>query len=139
MKMFITLLTASLLCLSSVAYAGGDHEEVTQEVRDKAATAKLTKQKRTVAVYAKGLCCASCAIGVRKKVKELAFVDTKRFEDGVKLDPKTQIVTVALKKGKEVDVVALREAISNAGYTPVHLYTLQKGSLQTQAFKKSNK
>ena len=64
-------------------------------------------------------------------LSKLEFVDTGRFKKGVKLDAKTQLVTVALKRGKAVDKPALSRAIDDAGYDPIHLYTLEGGELRT--------
>lgn len=110
--------------------------EATQEVRNTAALTHLTEKPDTVAIYAQGLCCLSCAIGVRKKVKKLAFVDLSRLEDGIELDVETQIVTVAVKKNAKIDPAALTKAIDDAGYEPVHLYTLNAGKLVTQPLTK---
>ena len=47
------------------------------------------------------------------------------------LDAKTQLVTVAVKQGQAVNQPALSRAIDDAGYDPIHLYTLENGELQT--------
>ena len=65
-------------------------------------------------------------------LSKLEFVDDARFRKGIELDAKTQLVTVAIKKGKEVDKSALSRAVDDAGYDPIHLYTLENGKLRTQ-------
>ncbi|MFT4690410.1 MAG: hypothetical protein ACI9OD_002626, partial [Limisphaerales bacterium] len=72
-----------------------------------------------------------CAIGIRKKVSRLAFVDKKQFSKGVDLDAKTQLVLIGLKSGSTPDKAALAKAIESAGYDPVHLYSLNNGTLKT--------
>ena len=119
----------SLVCAPAMSQP---HPEASQDVRNTAVVEKLKASRGTVAVYAQGLCCPSCAIGVRKKVSGLPFVDQGRLEQGIELDPKTQIVTIALKPGSKVDPKALSQAIAEAGYEPVHLYRLRRGKLVTK-------
>ena len=124
-----TCVAVSLVCTVSMSQP---NPEASQEVRDTAVVEKLKATSGTVAVYAQGLCCPSCAIGVRKKVSGLPFVDQGRLEKGIELDPKTQLVTIALKPGSKVDAKALSQAIVDAGYEPVHLYRLERGKLITK-------
>lgn len=105
--------------------------EVGEEVRRTAAADRLKKEPKTAVLYVKGLCCPSCAIGIRKKVSKLAFVDRDQFNKGVDLDAKTQLVQIGLKPGSTVDKPALSKAIDAAGYEPVHLYVYKQGELST--------
>ena len=125
-------LTLSFSVVQATAQDEKPNPEASQDTRNEAALAKLKAQPDTVAVYAQGLCCASCAIGIRKKVVGLDFVDQERLTDGVDLDAKTQLVTIALKKGEKLDPKALSKAISDAGYDPVDLYTLKNNKLVTR-------
>lgn len=125
-----SLLAVMILCGPSIAGAE-DQPEATQELRNAAAKAKLEAEPSSVSLYAKGLCCPSCAIGVRKQVSKLDFVDKGRFTKGVELDAKVQLVTVALKEGEAPDLAALAKAVDDAGYDPVHLYRLNGGALKT--------
>lgn len=133
MKNSFQLIAAILVafCLTSGVEAAPP-KEASQEVRNTAAVEKLNKEANTVCIYAKGLCCPSCAIGIRKKVGKLSFVDTKRLAKGVDLDVKTQLVTIAVKSGENADPTALAKAIDDAGYDAIHLYTLRAGKLGTQ-------
>ena len=115
----------------ALAQSKGPNPEASQEVRNEAVVTKLKSTSGTVAVYAQGLCCPSCAIGVRKKVSGLAFVDQARLEKGIELDAKTQLVTIAVKPGAKIDNKVLRQAILDAGYEPVHLYTMAGDKLVT--------
>jgi copper chaperone CopZ len=105
--------------------------EVNQDVRNVEVQAKLKAKPKTVLVYAKGLCCPSCAIGIRKMVSRLAFVDTTQANDGIELDAKHQLVTIVLKEGSVPDLNALAGAIKEAGYEPVHAYALQQNKVVT--------
>lgn len=117
--------------MSSEAIALGEEvsPEATESVRRVAAKEKLKKEPQSVVLYARGLCCPSCAIGVRKKVRKLDFVDRSRFNQGVELDTKTQLVTVAIGEAKTVDFKSLSLAIEDAGYDPVRSYRLSDGEL----------
>ncbi len=110
------------------------NDEVSEEVRVDSAWEKLSANASIVVLYAGGLCCPSCAIGVRKKVSRLPFVDRKRFNKGVDLDAKTQLVSVAVTPSDDdPDFDSLSQAIWDAGYTPVRSYALVGGKLVTTA------
>ena len=103
--------------------------EAPESTRKAAAAEILKKTPDAVLVYAKGLCCQSCGIGVRKKVGKLNFVDVFRFNTGVELHPQTQLATGAIKKGMKARGKAIGQAIDDAGYDPVNLYTMKAGKL----------
>ena len=129
---FVTLLFAGMISLSAAQLYSKEMEpnpEATEEVRVAAASEKLNKEADTVVIYAKGLCCPSCAIGVRKMVSRLDFVDRKRFNKGVDLDTKAQLITVAIAEAKSPNFKSLTEAILDAGYDPVRSYNLKDGLL----------
>lgn len=105
--------------------------EIAPENRLVAAQHVLAQADQVITLYVKGLCCPSCAIGIRKKVSVLEFVDTARLDKGVTLDTKTQLATIAVKEEAAVNTPALAQAIRDAGYTPFHLYTLENGKLKT--------
>ena len=106
-------------------------EEVNQDVRDVQVKAQLETQPKALLVYAKGLCCPSCAIGIRKMISRLPFVDTSKDNDGVDLDAKHQLVTIMVKPGVKPDYQALASAIDEAGYEPVHTYVWQDNKVIT--------
>jgi len=134
-RYFIQLVT-SLVALTMFNLSAGAMEvspEATEEVRVVAAKAKLNAESDALVVFAKGLCCPSCAIGVRKMISRLNFVDRKRFNKGVDLDTKVQLITVAIEEEKTPNYELLTEAIVDAGYDPVHSYSLSEGNLLTQS------
>ncbi len=123
----ILLLTTLLISLLVPAYADSNHcsaEEISEKARQQVALAALRAAPHTVQVYAKGLICQSCGIGVRKKLQRLSFTDRSRFNKGIDMDVKTQLVTVALKEGQTYDAAEVTKAVRGAGYTPVTLYAL---------------
>ena len=132
--LYFSLVFASLYIQAPTVYAIDPikYPEVNQQVRDQIALSRLKKEVQAVALYVKGLCCPSCAIGVRIKIAKLDFVDHSRFKKGVDLDAKHQIVTVALKSGHVADALALTKAVADAGYDAMHLYTLKAQSLHTE-------
>ncbi len=107
--------------------------EAPESTRKAAALDILKKTPDAVLVYAQGLCCQSCGIGVRKKVGKLDFVDVFRFNTGVELHVQTQLATIAIKKGKKAQSNALSKAIDDAGYAPVNLYKLKRGKLVVES------
>lgn len=135
MKNFFKLsLIACLTVALTTSGVADEPAEASEAARTAAAKQKLQAQPDAALLYVKGLCCASCAIGIRKKVAKLDFVDKKQFKKGVELDAKTQLVTIGLRKGKAVDNKALAKAIVDAGYDPVHLYALTGDAVTTTPF-----
>ena len=125
MKLMMTLAMGLLLMLPQAATAQ-PFQEVDDAVRGQAVEAALKVQPKAVLVYAKGLCCPSCAIGVRKMLSRLAFIDTTGDNKGIALDAKHQLVTLKLKADGKVDAKQIGLAINDAGYAPVRMYRLVK-------------
>ena len=130
-----TFLTSIITLFSLFAFAQAQDKQIYSEISEKKReAAALTALKSTpdiVMVYAKGMCCESCGIGIRKKLQKLDFVDTKRFNKGIGLDPKTQLVTIAMKKGAKADGKAIHKAVQQAGYDAMKLYELVGGKLKS--------
>ena len=129
----IVMFAVLLFAVDASAQLMDAFPEISGQEREVAAKAALDAPN-TVVLYAKGLCCPSCAIGVRKMLGKLSFVDLKRYNQGVELDPKTQLVRIAIKPGQQEDMKALKEAILEAGYDAVHLFKLTKGALEVKEF-----
>ena len=129
---FCGVFAAVSLSLSSTAWSK-PFKEVAQDVRDIEVQAKLKLRPRALLVYAKGLCCPSCAIGIRKMISRLAFVDTSKKDSGVELDAKHQLVTIALKPGAKPDLNKLTTALDDAGYEAVHAYALKDAKVVTSS------
>ena len=128
--MGILLLTGSF----TLQAAPKKYPEVNQEVRSKAATEALQKEQGIALLYVKGLCCPSCAIGVRSKLSKLKFVDKKRFKKGIDMDARTQLVTVALKEGQSIDPAQVEKGVDDAGYVAIEWYTLEDNALKGHLF-----
>lgn len=124
-KILISLITFLSLLAVSQAELKNHHKEITSKDREKIALTALEYSPKTVQIYAKGLVCESCAIGIRKKLQKLNFVDTKKSEKGIVLDVKAQLVSISLKEGESVNVSELIKAIKGAGYDPIMLYQLE--------------
>ena len=120
----------AILCLTTLANADSKNhaKEINSKDRSAIALSKLKASKDTVQLYARGLICESCGLGVRKKLQRLDFVDTKKPKKGIILDVKSQLASIAVKKGKKADPKAIVKAIKGAGYDPVALYELGAGN-----------
>ncbi|MGB0293126.1 MAG: heavy-metal-associated domain-containing protein [Luteolibacter sp.] len=137
MNIFLTsIITLFTLCAFAQADDKKIYTEISEKKREEAALAELKSTPNAVMVYAKGMCCESCGIGVRKKLQKLDFVDTKRFNKGIALDPKTQLVTIALNKGASADGKAIHKAVQQAGYDAMKLYELSGGKLKSTSLDK---
>ena len=126
--------TLVLLSAATLQAASKKYPEVNQEVRSKAATVVLQKEPGVALLYVKGLCCPSCAIGVRSKLSKLKFVDKKRFKKGIDMDAKHQLVTIALKKDQFIDPTQVEKGIDDAGYVAVEWYTVETSGLKAHLF-----
>jgi copper chaperone CopZ len=130
-----TVLTGMLLLLGfTLQAAPKNYPEVNQAIRSKAATAVLQKEQGIALLYVKGLCCPSCAIGVRSKLSKLKFVDKKRFKKGIDMDAETQLVAIALKKDQAIDPAQVEKGIDDAGYVAVEWYTIEDTALKAHPF-----
>ena len=116
--------------------ANDDKEEVRPEVRLTAAKKTLLEKTQISLIYVKGLVCPSCAIGIRKNLSKMKGVDKKRFKDGIDMNPETQLVTIALKDGAELDNKDLIERVVDAGYVVVEEYRLHESHLDALQFKR---
>ena len=134
-SLLILVLAASMGCATA-----GDKpltkEERAARVSDgqrlESVSKELKAEPKTLAFFAKGMCCQSCAIGVRVHVASMNFVDQSRFNKGVKLNALTQVVTVALKDDVKVHPQALKLAVQRAGYEPVEMYKLVADKVERQ-------
>ena len=137
MKICTALLSIALITGSaSLSANDDDKEEATVEVRLAAAKKLLSESSQISLVYVKGLVCPSCGIGIRKNLSKMEGVDKKRFRDGIDMNPETQLVTIALKKGARVEVKEVLERVDDAGYDAIEKYKLHDGHLDAHKFKK---
>jgi copper chaperone CopZ len=132
-----TILLSSLLVAvtSSFLLANEDKEEARPEVRLVAAKETLLESSKISLVYVKGLVCPSCAIGIRKNLSKMKGVDKKRFKDGIDMNPETQLVSIALKDGAQLNSKDLIERVVDAGYVAVEEYRLHESHLDALQFK----
>ena len=132
----ILFLFSTLFFSSHFGMANEDKEEARPEVRLTAAKKVLLEKTKISLIYVKGLVCPSCAIGIRKNLSKMKGVDKKRFKDGIDMNPETQLVTIALKDGVELDNKDLIERVVDAGYLAVEEYRLHESHLDALQFKR---
>ncbi len=136
MKIKSILLSSLLVAVtSSFLLANEDKEEARPEVRLAAAKETLLESSKISLVYVKGLVCPSCAIGIRKNLSKMKGVDKKRFKDGIDMNPETQLVSIALKDGAQLNSKDLIERVVDAGYVAVEEYRLHESHLDALQFK----
>ena len=90
-----------------------DHKEV------------LVKEKNTkeaphqIRVKVDGIVCSFCAYGAEKNLSKLSFADKSYYgKDGVFVDIKSGVVTLAVDREETVNFNKLLKAIIKGGYTP---------------------
>lgn len=128
-------LLITLFISSNFIMANEDKEEARPEVRLEAAKKILLDSSSISLIYVKGLVCPSCAIGIRKNLSKMLGVDRSRFKDGIDMNPETQLVTIAFKKGISIDNKDLIELVEDAGYTAIEEYKLHDGHIDALQFK----
>jgi hypothetical protein len=136
MVLFLAVVSACATAPAGTVQAQAKHAEaakVSAAERRADAEQMLGTNPNTVAVYAKGMCCPSCAIGIRVKLSSLAFVDSQRFDGGIKLNAKTQLVVVAVRPDTVVDRQGLSLMVRRAGFDPVDYFWLENGELRDES------
>lgn len=71
-----------------------------------------------------GIVCEFCSLGVTKKIAKLPFIDSTKYDKGVKVEIESQMVTIAVSDDSELDKDALFAAIESGGYNPVEIFEL---------------
>ena len=119
MKKIVTFICALMTTVAVSASAELSRQD--QELRanqQKAASTYVVEAGAKVAVAVDGLCCATCGIGVKKKIQKLDFVAKK----GVEIDVDNSMAIISLKEANKMDQDAIVTAIRKAGYEPVSFY-----------------
>ena len=75
-------------------------------------------------INVRGMVCELCSLGVAKNIRNLSFVDTEKYDDGVQVDVKKQMILVAVRDDMPVDKQALFDAIETGGYSPVDIWQI---------------
>ena len=131
--LILCLFTTGACATAGAKSGGGEAAAPTvSEAERKATTEKsLRDNPNSVAIYARGLCCPSCAIGVRVKASTLDWIDQARFNRGIDMNAKTMVVLAAVAEGKTADREQLADAIRRAGYDAVTYYWMEDGAMQS--------
>ncbi|SVD93571.1 uncharacterized protein METZ01_LOCUS446425 [marine metagenome] len=111
MKHYRNLLIGMLACMVTL-FAGAVPASETKSGSKEPPALKPDEVRLRV----KGLVCAFCAQGLRKKVSKLDFVDTKKPRKGVTVDEKNGYMVVVLKSGKTPVWKDLFVAVEKAGF-----------------------
>ncbi len=76
---------------------------------------------REITVRVNGAVCGFCSYGIRKEISKLPFVDTTKYENGIRTNSEEQSVTIAVLPGESVDEEVLRNIVIEAGYETVSI------------------
>ncbi len=107
MKIILTLLLTTLLVSCSTASLENP-AETNQSIPNQELTLKVD-----------GAVCGFCSYGIRKEISKLSFVDTSKYENGIRTNSEEQSVTISILPGKKVDEEVLRKIVIDAGYDTV--------------------
>ena len=70
---------------------------------------------------------------------QVGFRRSPPLNEGVELDTKTQLVTVAINTDSQADFDSLSKAIDKAGYDPAKAYFLEDAKFTTRSIALSSK
>jgi len=130
--LIVTVLVAGCGSIPSESALNNPYKEVNVQTRDVEAKRVLTGSQNLVLVYARGLCCPSCSLGVRKTMSRLSFVNTDAPKKGIILDAEHQLVHVTLRSNTKANSADIWQAVEDAGYDPVTIYTFNAGAVGTE-------
>lgn len=122
MKFLYTLIALTLCSATLTLNARPQHPVASEENRLTGAQEHLKGQAYQIAVYARGLVCSSCGIGLRIHLGKLDGIDKTKLDKGILLDSKNQLVIIAYDPKTPIDIAATQTAIHKAGYEPTHYY-----------------
>ena len=122
MKHYGNLLIGLLACMVVFAAGAAPASETKSESKEPPAL-----KPDEVRLQVKGLVCAFCAQGLRKKVSKLDCVDTKKPQKGVTVDEKNGYMLVALKAGTPPAWNDLFAAVEKAGFESTDAEALVDG------------
>lgn len=83
-------------------------------------------------VRIKGIVCSFCAYGIEKNMSRLKFLDKEAKGDGVLVDIKEGLITLAIDPEEPIDVAKLEKAVKKGGYDLVEIYLTLKGRLRKE-------
>ncbi|MGB0344523.1 MAG: hypothetical protein ACPGGJ_03925 [Coraliomargarita sp.] len=134
MKILSYISFVAALLLAVPIHAQKRQPLVSPETRLEAAQSYLQNQTNQIGIYAKGLVCSSCGIGLRVHLSKLDSIDKKQFKKGVFLDASKQLLILALKPGAQADIGGIRQAIVDAGYDPSQYFLWKDGKVEAHPF-----
>ena len=124
MKHYRILLIGLLACMAALAAGAAPASETKSDTKEPPAL-----KPDEVRLRVKGLVCAFCAQGLRKKVSKLDCVDTKKPLKGVTVDEKNGYMLVSLKAGTPPAWKDLFAAVEKAGFDATEAEALVDGKL----------
>ena len=124
----IPRLVGALVILASV---GVSHVALAKDDEKFDENIRVERADRAI-VEVLGVACSFCAYGTEKNLARLEFVNPVEEEfggDGVLLDVKTGLITLALRHDKRVEFADIARAIEKGGYTPVAIHVELVGTV----------
>lgn len=88
------------------------------------------KDPSQAVVEVKGIVCSFCAYGARKNLARVDFLDRKKFKDGLLMETDKGTITMALERGKKVDLTKVYKALKKGGYEVLAIHLNLVGRLQ---------
>jgi len=78
--------------------------------------ADLAPDPGSIVAEVKGIACSFCAYGIEKNLSRVGFLDKTQHGDGVLVDIKKGLITMALRPSEKIDFPKINKAIVTGGY-----------------------
>jgi len=115
----IIVIVISFLLLSNFVYASDSERNIVLEANQ-------------VKIQVNGIVCSFCSFGVEKNLSKLDFLNASKLKHGVLVDVENQRITLAIKKGKKIDLMEVYDSIKKGGYEPVTFYLRVAGDIEME-------
>jgi len=122
LMLFSTVIVLLFMVIPSYSAHDAHSHDENQQINKPVATGEIEVNENEVVITVNGIVCSFCSQGVSKKLSKLSFIDTSRYNKGVKVEIENQKVTIAIEPGSEFDMKEVFKSIKSGGYEPVIAY-----------------
>jgi len=135
--MKIQLLVLAFLVLGFPSTSEGKHSadhasHKQEEKKNKTSQEIVVGKPEKLVAEVKGIVCSFCAYGLEKNLSKLKNVNKNIYGDGILVDIKKGLITIALLPNEPIDFMRINAAIQKGGYELIALHVNLEGEVETQ-------
>ena len=86
-----------------------------------------------------GMVCSFCAYGLEKNLSNIDNINSKKYTNGVFVDIDNQYLKIAFQPESQIDYKKIHSLITDAGFTPNAIYSIEKDELKQHTVDKTGK